>query len=522
MEISLERTSLNVNDRLRDLAARWFGPPDPTAAGYLWPRWLFLRALGLIFFSAFYSLAWQVQGLIGPRGILPASEYLRAIGQVLSPVLRVWEAPTLLWFGAGHTALALVVAAGLVASLFLTLNVWPRASVAACTVLFLSLVAALQVFASYQSDGMLLEAGVLSIILAPAGMRPGLGASHPPSRASVFLLQWEWFRIYFESGVVKLASGDPAWRTLTAMDHYYENGPLPTWIGYYVQHLPHTFHAAVVLFTLLVELVLVWGLFAPRRWRVALFVVVTTMQTSIILTANYAFLNYLVLVLGVFLLDDRVCARLRLLVPAAEARVRPRWRAWGAAAALIWIFYSTVAALAAFFLPVPHLLALPARVLAPFRVANAYGLFAVMTPERYEIEFQGSTDGGKTWVAYPFRYKPQDPFQAPGIYAPYQPRFEWNLWFASLGEWKENQWVVLTQERLLEHSPSVLALFARDPFDGRAPTQVRAVLWKYWFTDLATKRRTGRWWWRRVLGPYSGIAERLPNGRIVFTPADTE
>ncbi len=77
----------------------------------------------------------------------------------------------------------------------------------------------------------------------------------------------------------------------------------------------------------------------------------------------------------------------------------------------------------------------PVTMLEPLRIANQYGLFAVMTRGRYEIEFQGSRDG-QAWVAYPFRFKPQALDRAPGIYAPYQPRFEWNLWFASLGSWQ--------------------------------------------------------------------------------------
>ncbi len=83
-----------------------------------------------------------------------------------------------------------------------------------------------------------------------------------------------------------------------------------------------------------------------------------------------------------------------------------------------------------------HLPEAPVRWVEPFRIAERYGLFAVMTHERYEIEFQGSRDG-KTWVPYPFGHKPQDIYKAPGIYAPYQPRFDWNLWFASLGSWRE-------------------------------------------------------------------------------------
>ena len=197
----------------------------------------------------------------------------------------------------------------MIASLLIVFNVWPRAILLVCFVCFLSFVAAAQDFSGYQSDGMLLEAGFISLFFAPAGLWPGLGRASPPSRASLFLLQWEWFRIYFESGVVKLASGDPEWRNFTAMDEYYQNGPLPTWIGWYVQHLPHWFHAFATGATLVLELGLVFMLFLPRRWRIACFFIVTAWQIPVILTANYTFLNYLVLVLGFLLLDDRFFAR---------------------------------------------------------------------------------------------------------------------------------------------------------------------------------------------------------------------
>jgi lipase maturation factor 1 len=472
---------------------------------HLWPRWLFLRALGLIFLSAFYSLAFQIHGLIGEQGILPAGDYLRQVRAALGGVRAAWFAPTLLWLGAGDVALTIVVAAGIVSSLLLVANVWPRLTIALCTALFLSCVAALQDFSSYQSDGMLLEAGFLSLFFAPRGMRPGLGASDPPSAFSRFMLVWEWFRIYFESGVVKLASGDPHWRDFTAMDEYYQNGPLPTWLGWYVQHFPHWYHVFTVVFTLGVELALVWAVFLPRPFRLACAAIVTALQVGIIATANYAFLNYLVLVLGVLLLDDALLARLGLRIPATDVPVRPRaapWR-WLEKGVLGVAFWATLTAFVAETSSSP--LALPARLLAPFRIANAYGLFAVMTEARYEIEFQGSRDG-TTWVAYPFRYKPQDPFERPGIYAPYQPRFDWNLWFASLGPWEQSSWVVLAQQRLLENSPSVLRLFRRNPFaNGPPPALVRTVRWQYWFTDLATKRRTGAWWRRRELGPFTGV-----------------
>jgi lipase maturation factor 1 len=464
-----------------------------------------------VFFSAFYSLAVQIHGLIGERGILPAGLYLDQVKTALGPLQRLWFAPTLFWLSSSDRALTIVVAAGLLASVLLILNVWPKLTVALCTILFLSCIAVLQDFSSYQSDGMLLEAGFLSIFFAPGGVRPGLGATDPPSRFSLFMLRWEWFRIYFESGLVKLLSGDQHWRNLTAMDEYYQNGPLPSWLGWYVQQLPHWYHAGTVIITFAVELVIVWAVFLPRRFRVACFVVVTALQIGIIATANYGFLNYLVLVFGVLLLDDRTLARLGLRsVPSAPPESASRARIYHRVetAVLGVLFYTTIVA---FFLGESgSILALPYRLLQPFRISNAYGLFAVMTPARYEIEFQGSNDG-KTWIAYPFRYKPQDPFERPGFYAPYQPRFDWNLWFASLGSWQSAPWVVLAEERLLEGSPSVLKLFRSDPFRGKPPSMVRTVLYQYWFTDLQTKRKTGAWLRRQELGPFSPMVSARPS-----------
>jgi lipase maturation factor 1 len=523
----------------------WLLGPEPITEkrpGHLWPRWFFLRALGLIYFSAFYSLLFQIKGLIGPNGILPAADYLQAMNAALQ-LRSYWSAPTLLWFGASNGALLTLCWVGLVASLLLTLNLWPRASLLICFLCFVSFVSVARDFSGYQSDGMLLEAGFIALFFAPPGLRPGLGGKNPPSRASLFLLQWEWFRIYFESGVAKIGSGDLAWRQFTAMDDYYQNGPLPTWIGWYVQHLPHWFHASATVFTLVTELLIVWMLFLPRKFRVACFFIVTPFEISIIATANYTFLNYLVLLLGVLLLDDRFLEwvlplRFRELIggksPLAAAgatgamtgtpanrsareewreRLTPLRRAF-AGLCLGLVFYATTALLLWMFAPGLPLPEQPVQALEPFRIANSYGLFAVMTHERYEIEFQGTRDG-KTWMAYPFRYKPQAINEAPGIYAPYQPRFEWNLWFASLGPWQQSRFVVWTEERLLQNEPDVLALFASNPFASAPPRQVRAIKYQYWFTDMRTKRETGNWWRRQEVEQYAPALEREADGKIV-------
>jgi hypothetical protein len=490
------------------------------AADRLIPRWIVLRALGLIYCSAFISLLFQIRGLMGPAGILPAERYLQAVAQSFGPGIRLWFAPTLLWLASGSQMLMAMCWAGLAASLLLIFNFWPRAMLWICFLCFLSFVSAAQDFSGYQSDGMLLEAGFLALFFAPPGLRPGLGAEHPPSRASLFLLQWEWFRIYFESGLVKLLSGDEEWRHLTAMDEYYQNGPLPTWVGWYIQHLPHWFHWATAFSTLALELAIVWMLLLPRRWRIVCFFIVTPWQVGVILTANYTFLNYLVLVLGFLLLDDRFFSRWVKLTPEpSKIKRAPLWLTrLGIAASAVLLtlvgYVTTVQLISMMFgrLPLPMQ---PVTMLEPFRIANQYGLFAVMTRGRYEIEFQGSRDG-QVWTAYPFRFKPQALDRAPGIYAPYQPRFEWNLWFASLGSWQQNPLVPRTEERLLTNDSDVLALFAGNPFPGSPPLQVRAVLWQYWFTSMEQKHATGDWWTRKLLGVYAPVLERDAQGGVTI------
>jgi hypothetical protein len=492
----------------------------------------------LIYFSAFYSLLFQINGLIGPRGILPAKEYLAAVAQSFPGLNRFWFAPSLFWLSPSSHMLMAITWLGLFAAVCAFLNLSPRLSLFICFVCFLSFVSSSSDFSSYQSDGMLLEAGFICLFLAPPGLLPGWAAQSPPIRASYFLLLWEWFRIYFESGLVKILSGDPQWRNLTALDAYYQNGPLPSWIGWYAAHLPHWFHIATAAGTLLLEFVVVLMLFFPRRVRIICFCIVTPWQIGVILTANYAFLNYLVLALGFLLLDDKF---LRRLVPARfrlPSTAKPgtevaslttsggsmstahvvllHWRSLRIAIAavfLTWVGYATTAELIGMLLRPNPLPTAPVEALEPFRIANEYGLFAVMTRGRYEIEFQGSNDN-QNWTPYPFRYKPQALNQPPGLYAPYQPRFDWNLWFASLGDWRQNQIVPITEEKLLANDASVLHLFRRNPFANSPPRYVRAVLWQYWFTSMQERRRTGNWWRRTLLGQYAPTLTYGADGKI--------
>ena len=572
-----------MGDFWQRAAGWWTGPGITGPGGHMLSRWLFSRALGVIYFSAFYSLTFQIRGLLGPNGLLPSGSYLQEVAKVMPGAVRFWYAPTLLWFSSSSHALTALSWLGMLASFLLILNFWPRATLVLCFVLFLSFVAAAEDFSGYQSDGMLLAAGFLCLFFAPGGLRPGLGEKEPPSRATLFLLQLLWFSIYFESGIAKYFGGDPSWRNFSAMNEYYQNGPLPTWIGWYAAQLPRRFHEATAFVTVFAELAVVGMVFLPRIFRIICFFFVTFLQISIILTANYAFLNYLVLALGIFLLDDafllglipgrssepvrhrlnialsekswrRTWFRFRrgaietreapepeslsLLNPPAaraeetasavqanvtDAEPRHDWRQafsttalWVKVFLLAWVLYATLFLLLQQISPGLPLPAKPMTALEPFRVANSYGLFGRMTWARYEIEFQGSNDGA-TWTTYPFRYKPQALNEAPGIYAPYQPRFEWNLWFASLGGWRENPFVVRTEQQLLFNNADVLGFFRFNPFPSSPPTHVRAVIWQYWFTDRATKKSTGAWWRREFRGLYAPALERTPDGKIMVS-----
>jgi hypothetical protein len=201
-------------------------------------------------------------------------------------------------------------------------------------------------------------------------------------------------------------------------------------------------------------------------------------------------------------------------------------RFWAGSIWLGWLFYGSLTVFAFAGAPEPIAwLAAPVAPLERLRLANRYGLFARMTRVRYEIELQGSTDG-VNYVPYRFKYKPQALDEPPKTYAPYQPRFDWNLWFCAIDEEgvppaeiervavQTCPWVVRLERRLLEGSPEVLALFASPPPFKSPPTYVRAVLFQYWMTDTKTMRATGRYWRRAPLGDYTYELGRSPDGTI--------
>ncbi len=465
--------------------------------------WLFVRLLGGIYAVAFGSLWVQVEGLIGSRGILPAADLLERVAARLGPE-RFWRLPTLGWLDASDLTLELLCATGVVLGLLVLLGWLQLQGLIALWVGYLSLVVLGQDFLSFQWDVLLLEAGLLAIFLPGAGWKPrGPLAARPP-RLAVWLLRLLAFKLIFSSGAVKLASGDPAWRGLTALQYHYETQPLPNPVAWLAHQLPDFFQFVSVALVFALELGVPLLFFAPSRWRRTAAGLSIAFQLLLALTGNFAFFNLLALALVLLLLDDAWWMRFwRLIEPASEAPAlgRPR-RFVLVPLALVWLAVSAlhVGVAVGFRGAPPAPLGALHSAVAPWRSINGYGLFAVMTTVRNEIVVEGSDDG-ESWSAYEFRWKPGAPDRMPPIVAPHQPRLDWQLWFAALGEPAANPWFVAFMARLAGAEPAVLGLLADDPFDGRPPAYLRARLAGYRFTGYA-ELADGVWWRVAPAGAY--------------------
>ncbi|MDE2491002.1 MAG: lipase maturation factor family protein [Elusimicrobia bacterium] len=456
-----------------------------------------LAGLGLCYLVAFVSLAVQVRGLIGADGLMPAVQLLAA-GRAYG-LVRFWEVPSLVWLFHSDAALVGLCAAGALSAAALILDFLPGPAVLLCWALYLSLCAVGSDFLSYQWDALLLEAGLIAVFLAPWSLRRRDRAE--PSRGALLLLRLLLFKVILQSGLVKILSGDPHWRDLTALTYHYWTQPLPNPVAWWMSLLPVWFQKLSCLGALGVELGAPWLLLLPRRPRRLGAAAIAALMILIALTGNYGFFNLLTLVLCLAALDDDLPWLARLAPKASPRPARPaRARAVGAFAAL-WLFVGGLQ----WSLQLgarPPLAPVWGTVLAalePLRSIDSYGLFAVMTTKREEISVEVSADG-RDWREWPFRWKPGDPRRAPPETGPYMPRLDWQMWFAGLGA--PSPWFGNLLYRLLQGSPSVEALMGPSPLGRTKPLYARAWLWSTRFSTPAQRRASGDWWRREREGLY--------------------
>jgi hypothetical protein len=486
---------------------------------YFWARRWFLCALGVIYLIAFVSLWVQVDGLVGNDGVSPLNQFLPAVRAQLGRHAYTLL-PTLCWLNSSNAFLHFLCGGGVVLSLLLISGIAPAISLVALFIFYLSLTIAGQVFLSFQWDILLLEAGFLSIFVAPWRLWPREliwwpgsstpATASPVSRGGLFLLKFLLFKLMLMSGVVKLTSGDDCWWNLTALDYHYWSQPLPTVFGWWADKSPEWFKHFSVALCLVVEIIVPFFIWAPRRLRLIAGGLMIFLQLAIAITGNYCFFNLLTIALCILLIDDAVLETDRWAVRAQTAGV-PGGRAlpdrlcsYAAIAVIIvtlpinvWLIFSAFKPRAR----PPRALANVYEQLEAFRIVNGYGLFRVMTKDRCEILLEGSADGVE-WMPYEFRWKPGDVKRAPGWCAPHQPRLDWQMWFAALERPQENPWLGGLIVRLLQGSHDVSRLLAHDPFPDRPPRYIRAMFYRYRFTSASELRQTGAWWKRQELREY--------------------
>jgi len=475
---------------------------------YQLTSWLFIKLLAVIYCVAFASLAVQITGLVGENGILPLSELLSQLEQ-RHGISAWWRLPTLFWLNSSDWFLLIVSWAGCAFSLLLLLGFFPRLSLLSLFVLYLSLFHAGQTFLSFQWDTLLLECGFLAIFLL-----------NNPSYLLIFLYHWLLFRLRFLSGLSKLLSGDPSWSGLTTLNYYFETQPLPHIGAWYAHQLPELILKGGTLGVLLMELVVPFFIFLPRKFRIFAAVSTIILQLIIIATSNHNFINLLTILLCLFLLDDKIIVRFlpnRLLKSVDKKEiVSVTWHSlvkkWMTGVIAIMVLMVSLTQI--YWYVFNQSLQPPFRNIAVlgsrYGFGNVFHVFPTMQTERHEFQIEGSYDG-ENWYAYEFKYKPGPLSKSPRFNVPHQPRLDWMIWFVPPQFPAMNEWFESFMYRLWKNEKKVTELLEHNPFkDQEAPKFLRVLVFRYHFTKQKEKQETENWWKAEFLGIYPNVPRRTP------------
>ena len=460
------------------------------APDYWLARLVFQRALAAIYLVAFVVALRQFTPLLGERGLLPVTEYVRAVAFRRSPSLfhlrysdRLLRAVA--WTGIGLAGVALV---GLPDTwpLPLTMLLW-----AVLWALYLSIVNVGQTFYSFGWETLLLETGFLAIFLGPAWTAPPL--------LLIWLIRWLAFRVEFGAGMIKIR-GDTCWRDLTCLYYHHETQPMPNPLSWYFHRLPKRLHRAEVLGNHFAQLVVPFFLFAPQPIASAAGVVILITQGWLLLSGNFSWLNVITMTLAITSLND---VALGIVLPIARPElVSEPWHQWLVVGVTVVIFILS-------YRPARNLLSrrqLMNTSFDPLHLVNTYGAFGSVTKERFEIVIEGTDEAvllpSTTWREYEFKAKPGDVRRRPPQYAPYHLRLDWLMWFAAMSSPMYHPWFAPLVVRLLEADAPTLRLLRTDPFAGARPRFIRATLYLYRFTTLRERRETRAWWVRSRVDEY--------------------
>ncbi|HEX3854730.1 MAG TPA: lipase maturation factor family protein [Polyangiaceae bacterium] len=471
----------------------WFGEFGLT-------RLVLQRGLGAIYFVAFLNVVCQFRPLLGERGLLPVPAYLKRVTFLESPsIFHLDYSDRLLavvgWLGVALSMLA-VTGVSDNGPLWLSLAVWSL-----LYLLYLSIVNVGQSFYSFGWESMLLEAGFFAVFLGPRGM--------VPAAVPVLALRWMLFRVELGAGLIKLR-GDSCWRDLTCLYYHHETQPLPNPLSAYFHHLPKVLQRMSVAFSHFVQLLVPFGLWGPKWLAAVAGCLLIVHQLLLIVSGNYAWLNWLALVLGFSTFSDKA---LKLVLPVAIAPFAPRPLAFDG------VLYALAAA--TLLLSIKPTLNLFSKqqtmneTYNPLHLVGSYGAFGSVTRQRHEVVLEGTLDEQLSetthWREYELKGKPGDPKRWPSQWAPYHLRLDWLMWFLPLRAVVTQKgvlsrghpmWFMRLARRLLEADAATLALLRGNPFGDQQPSYVRASFYSYQMASPPERRRTGNYWKRRYVGEY--------------------
>jgi len=477
-----------VVDAVVTWAAGWFWATDHEVS-----RVVLQRGIAILYAVAFVAVLRQFRPLLGERGLLPVPRFLERAGARAGPTLFRWRYTDRLLGVVGWAGL--LVALTLVAGLPQRGPAWvPMLAFAVLYLLYLSVVNVGQVFYGFGWESLLLEAGFLAAFL---------GSDRVPVPTLVLLaFCWLVFRVEFGAGMIKMR-GDPCWRDLTCLYYHHETQPMPGPFSAYFHALPRPLHKVEVGANHVVQLVVPFLLFAPQpvaTWAAALVVVT---QLWLVVSGNFAWLNWLTLLLAFAAVSDDVLASVLPWSPEAGTAADGEGPVWFAVAVLAL----AAGVLVLSYQPARNLLSRRQRMNASFNrwhLVGAYGAFGSITRRREEVVVEGSLaedpSDEDAWREYEFKGKPGPVHQRPRQWAPYHLRLDWAMWFLALGSSAQHLWFERFLLRLLAADPATLRLLHRDPFDGQRPRWVRARVFGYRYATRAERRRDRVWWVRDERG----------------------
>jgi hypothetical protein len=465
----------------------WLSAPE-----YWLSRLILERGIAAVYVLAFVVAARQFRALIGEHGLLPVPHYLARQSFRQTPsIFHVHYSDrffaTVAWFGAALSAamalgLADVVPLGVSVSLWLLL--W---------VLYLSIVNVGQAWYSFGWESLMLEVGFLAAFL---------GNDHvAPPVLAMWLARLLLFRLEFGAGLIKLR-GDSCWRDLTCLYYHHETQPMPGPLSWFFHHLPKPLHRVEAAGNHVAQLIVPFGLFAPQPVAGIAGAIIVVTQLWLVLSGNFAWLNWLTILLGCSAIDAPSVAAVLPIPRRPQLVEAPHWFA-----AMVIVFAALTLLLS--YWPVRNMISRRQRMnmsFNSFHLVNTYGAFGSVGRTRREVVIEGTAEADITeqtvWKEYEFKGKPGAVRRLPRQWAPYHLRLDWLMWFAAISPQYAYSWFRPFMLRLLQNDRPTLRLLRSNPFPDAPPHYVRAQLYRYRFTTAAELRHDRAWWLRTLEAPY--------------------